>query len=940
MTTLREPVLAAVGAAASLNKDGVELLAQQYEVMWGMIGGPAPALLTPEDAPYLAKLGLFNVGEDQTWDRFKARIGLRIQLEADGNNPYLPMWAQKTEDRQTPWLHDCGAMDDDKAKQELSGVIRASTPALNRSLFDLFQNATPVGMGTSEVMFELADAMATVPYLFLRDRGAAGTPDPIWRWGATLCELSFLGLPAMRRFFRNFGENEDIWHWATCSFQELFADIQAAQQKTSYACGIHWPDYGVMSRVLHRLSFREVGTSRVRTPEWYQASVALHVFKHVRLMPNTPTGPRIFAAYRGQNGVFDLPAAGLLQSMTSGVNIHTTREICRILGLAISKSPKAEWYETAVSRTLGHLQPRHLIRSRPVDLLTDLIVPPGVRITQSEKSRMATWICPDIQVDNLARVDLRTGKVDTSAAVSGFDALAYSWPTDQMRANEYHRWSSTLPKVVQPARASAVLRKWLKNINDLGHWEGFAALLDATMTLALMRSEIGGCPVGNVIDKEFPLVFVLPTGVTAEATTNQGKTTLCRLLAGALMPGVEVSLFSRLTSAPAQRTLVGSLEKFCGGILDEFVLPKSSDHVFNQAGLQNLATGGQISPGKAMENAKPFKLRFPLFFNAKVAPDVPDLINRSLPIFMDALTDDTTLSEEALQAVMSGYASVEMRASHLMWMQQNCVRESICGGERSLTDGTVQHVPALKLAVGSWRFNGHLAVAYGLSSRPAVDGYLLAARAYCAGQLTGADASGLTEDIGYRAGFDTMYFWREVSPINLERLSIDTKLESMTPSAVLREMVEDGERRKFPEVMRGFGTNEIGAVRRFVALLKAGPLARPGWRMRMVTEADHARVFVERTSPSAADQLVADMKATLAPPVAVEIKVMAVPPLPPVEPSRPKTLTLDDLVPGLLPNYPGFYDFADKNEETPKIGTLDHLFSGLHNVQMPDFNGL
>lgn len=939
MSTLSEPVLDAVGAAASLSSEAVKLVAAEYEKMWGVIQAPNPASLTIEDAPFIAKIGMFSPTTDQTWENFKARMSLRMQQETDIANPYLPMWSQKAEGSMSPWLVDSGSIEDEKAKAELSGIIRMCTPALNKSLYELFANTTPVGPAPNHLMFEIADAMATVPYIFLNDRGASGTPDPLWRWGSTLCQLSFLGLPAMRRFFSHFPLNEDLTHWATCPMRELFDDIMKAREKTSYPCGLHYLDFGALGRVLHRLSFKEPGTNQVRTPQWYSASVALHLFKHVRYWsPYSGQPARLVAAYRGKYTVLPLADGDALhQDLMSSANLSVTRQICNILGMPMStaKSGKVEWFETMIARTLSNIKPHHLPPARHVDTLTELIVPPGVRITQAEKTRVSGWICTDLQVSNVARVDVRTGKVDTEAVITGPDALAYRWPLETLKATEYSRWSSTVPKEVVPRRASEVLRKWIRNINDMGHWDGFAAVLDSIMTLAMLRTEIGGCPVGNSMDKEFPLVFVLPTGSTADETTNQGKTTLCRVIAGALMPGVEVTLFSRFTSAPAQRAMIGDLERFYGGILDEFILPRSPEHVLNQAGLQSIATGNNLPVGKAGENAKPFKLRYPLFFNAKVAPDVPDLMNRIVPIFLDALTPETKLPEEALQAIMSGYASVEMRASHLMWMQQQRVREIICGWTENVPDGRTVHHHPLKLVTGSWRFNAHLAVAYGLASRDAVDGYFKTAREYCATQLAAADLSGLTEDIGYRAGFDPHYYWSHADATTLEILATTTKTEATSPINALRAIVEDGKRRVFGRVMMEHGMREQHAGKKFNEALGRGTFVRDdGWVMRL----DKKRVYVERSVPSEADKLAAAVSTAGAAALkAIEAKK---PELPPPPPKSTVYESLSDLIPNLLPMPTGIYEFAQPDEETPHIGDLKTLLPGLSDVGLPDFNDL
>lgn len=116
----------------------------------------------------------------------------------------------------------------------------------------------------------------------------------------------------------------------------------------------------------------------------------------------------------------------------------------------------------------------------------------------------------------------------------------------------------TRPEIVQAALPSDIVTKYIRNINALEQCEALAALLNATIVIGLIRDVIAGCEIASAIQIEFPIVFVYPTAGTPEGTTNNGKTTLCRFLGGALVPGLPVTLVNKSASSPAQRAMAAT----------------------------------------------------------------------------------------------------------------------------------------------------------------------------------------------------------------------------------------------------------------------------------------------------------------------------------------------------------------------------------------------
>jgi hypothetical protein len=258
-------------------------------------------------------------------------------------------------------------------------------------------------------------------------------------------------------------------------------------------------------------------------------------------------------------------------------------------------------------------------------------------------------------------------------------------------------------------------------------------------------------------------------------------------------------------------------------VYDEFVLPASKLHILGKEQLQGLATGGVCTPGEAMANSEGISLRYPLFMVSKVSSLPPDLRNRQLAVFLDPITADTRLNDDQLAVLSSGLVSAEARLSTLMWIKQSGIVEQLkklklCGGE------------------GAWRFGAHMAAAVLMADGDVdcVKRYLAKAEKQCDQQLTEAEATGLTDDLGLNSSFDLQYFFDHASETTLEMLydtaSMHKEQQGMSIVTAIKTLIEDGTlRRNFDSVLRQFNLRERTLVHRVIEQLRKAPMTRGRW---------------------------------------------------------------------------------------------------------------
>jgi len=786
--------------------------------------------LKPADLHGVYSIHNYDAANKETWAEFLARVTSVEDKRDESTNPFLPSWNSKTDDRPTPWMNDCGVMIATQYKEALTKIFKKSAPySSEKGLIDL------IGMPPTDDLNALVDVAEGLEFVsnFIVDAMGESTDDnnTMFRWSRALCTLAGLGFDVLRHFAEKLAPIEGDWaNWANCTDDELRADVVEARGICCYPITLLRTDYRELQQVCADATI---------SPRWIKASLAVHLFKHVRYIRSFNGRPTLWIAYRGEYAHVPFPPEAADLRLTDDLNASLKKSLCSILGIRQVSGRNALGIDSLINDVLAKIHPRDFAKPRDLRDTPHLVVPKTVKITPAHELRSDyRWINPGIMVQDLAEIDLDTGEVHRTT-VSGSVAASMSWPRGEMSEAEKKTWWANLPKVVKPMLPSQILKQLIRNVNDLGHSDGFWALLDATILADLARDQLAGSAVGNSLIIEYPLVIVYPMGHTKETTTNQGKTNIARILVNALVQGVPVTHAGKTPSAPSQRAAAAPIEEFGTALFDEFQLPTSHEHFLAQEGLQTLSTGGVSSPGRAGENGHGASLKHPLFFTVKVSAFPPDIRNRTLPIFLDVLSELTRCTSEELAQIMSGIISNIVRLSALMWLKKSNFIERCC---------------AAKLKQGKFRFDGHMTIAALLTSTGTtedIDAYLTAAEEQCNAQHTAADDSGLSDSVGLNNKFDPVWYFKNCSEYTLTQLAEQTETDQIMCLHVMRVIVEDSGARKFADTIRQNAVKEKAANSQFSDAIRAGIMTRPdGWFLEWVTKDGNKVVNGKTETPS------------------------------------------------------------------------------------------
>lgn len=821
-------------------QEALDELANSYE-LWRAehsdIDAPASADLTKADADAVFYFRQYDPEEHEDWAAFCASIERTLQEEMETTNPWMPNWISKTDDRPRIWVADTvntpniDAGIEQRLKERISSVVREVCPSKELGVEVLKR---PI-IDDIVTLNEVTEAMRRVPSLFVRQ---LGTSDNLtFRWGPSLCFLAGLGIEGARNFIRYGVDAAEGWdHWLNCSEEEWIADVLEAQGICGYPLALARVDWARM-----RFCFANDNNA----PKWLESLMTLHILKHCRFVERHHhlEQPTIFVAYQGRFANLPIMNEGLEQPLSASTNRNTAQTIAQILHIPMTtlRARNRTAMESVAERVFGMLNPQNLPFRRPASMKSRFVPAPGVTVSADTNfSKEWNWIDPQLRVTNVATVDHETGVINKNAVVRGIDALTFDWPHKPLATPDLLEWRSKLPDKVEPELPSEIALRHLRNINTLGHDRGLAVAIDSIMLMDLMREELAGSQIGSTLCKEFPIVAVYPTGHTLDETTNQGKTKFCELLGNALAPGVDTNTMNTNTSSPAQRGMAETFHVFGTSIIDEFRVTEDDTHFFSKRGIQALCTGAKGGPGRVMQNDGSFRLRHPLFVNAKVSAVPPDIRNRQVPVFMDKLTPETAASSEELSMLTSGKLSMQMRFSAILLIEKY---------------GLVEIVKSLKSEPGGFRFDGHYALMK-LLEPPGHEGcvqqYLQVANEFCDAQLEAANDSGLTDEVGMGSSFSMKHYWDNMHDYSLEILFQKQQvawgqkrkgdiLSSCQILPVMKDIVENQGQRRFGIELQKGKFSEKQALGKFIDQLRKNPLIREGWRLEYIPSSDEIK---------------------------------------------------------------------------------------------------
>ena len=703
---------------------------------------PKIGALDYQDKNALELIIRYPEGSGVTWGEWLKVGQENAQEEEDASNPYLCNWYTKTESNPPPWVSATSGMSDQQ-KIDLTTLFRMHTPYhAGRRLVNVVGDL----IIEADALTVIVQALARFGNLVLVSLGESEDKAE-FRFAPMLGMLIGLGTGVVRSFF-NLLRIEDAYvqFLATADDADLLKEAIEARKMSGYGWALLRCPFDAVMNIISECDFR-------RVPDWLVLFTTLHIFKHVRLAIS-PTGTiAVVATYRGRRTRIPVSLEGLNQPLSAYANKNIFHGINSVLGL----NPKDPLMGRIVGRIYAVVNPAGLPRTADIRERPELCVAPQISYRQSvERKDERGWIFPGLVACNFARVDVNTGTVDKDYQLSGADVVHYDLPSAPAVDATVASWLDNVPSHIEPRRASEMILEKFGNIETLGFKDGWAAWYDASVTINLAGNSLIGSDVGRSVEREKPLFFFVPFDVSADGSTNCGKTILAETTANISMPGVRVIYTPRMTSAPAIRSMARPIKIYGGGVYDEFYPPDEPAHPFSPQGLQSLATGGQIAPGEALANADPLSVKYNLMFTTKIIDTTADILNRSFFTFQKPLTDETRLDGNELSRIKSGYASAEIRFSHLLWMAKNKIIDKIRG---------------LTLVPGINRFDGHLTVAAMLTSIPQIHGYFEAASALAYASRSAAIANGMFHQVTGSEGFSIIAWLSGASEFDMKALA-------------------------------------------------------------------------------------------------------------------------------------------------------------------------
>lgn len=422
--------------------------------------------------------------------------------------------------------------------------------------------------------------------------------------------------------------------------------------------------------------------------EWLKILALAHVLKHVRRTPS-----RLVLAYQGLTECVPLNSNACRGLSQASQFVQVVPSVLRVPPKAGKKNtpPKG----TAMAWALARLAADDLLLARPLAELPGEVIA-GPWSTTLPSRAEGGFLCPGRRLVSVWRAS--GGKV-TSYEGDETDILDWDWNLTDSNTPDAHaartQFMESIPAEYPTCRPSRLLSSlfphWLRpDPSETPHdFNAYNAIIDSLFCAGLLRSAIPG------LAREFPLIMVLPAAPSAEDSTDQGKGSMTKAIAGAFVPGIDLTTASDSSSAPDSRAVADIIQNKGTIALDEYQVPLSRNHCLSRDNLQSLCTGGQVTSGRVFENSGAIRLKQPLVVNAKWLDLAEDLINRGIPLFLDRLSDEQRARTDIKMLIENGQAATALRLAAVSTIEQ-----------LKLTDLVANMRPGAATP-NSWRFTFH-----------------------------------------------------------------------------------------------------------------------------------------------------------------------------------------------------------------------------------------
>lgn len=476
-----------------------------------------------------------------------------------------------------------------------------------------------------------------------------------WRWAGIRCILAGAGYEAHRPLATAilslyaeapFDPEQPFEDWK----KELFE----AHTMSGVPCVLGLLPYAQVKAICDRIDTLD-------DKRWLRVVAVLHLLKHVRL----DTSGDDAAVRVCCNG-----AAQLYQLTGDDTDPLAHPKVSSLVLSRLGGSSKvkkgANHLDAALHHALSRLSLRNLLQVQPLTSLPPAVLwgpwsgvepaaPDPFSFTQCHMRLTGVWVAED--------GNIRPERGDEEVL------MPFAWLLAPERAEisaARGHFAAGLPEHYSvDALPADLLRRVFPNMAF--DWtqvpEAHLALYDAAIASGVLRYHRQG------MEREYLMIWTLPSTPTRAGSTNNGKTTCATAIAHAICPGLEPSGTKDTDAATDSRAISSVLRQWGTIFLDDWHPVRSKSHILHRDTLQRLCTGGTSIEGMVYENtAPPVRLRHNIIVTAKCADLPPDLVNRSLFLWLDALPDEARALTGRADAAVSGQLGLMLRLAADHWI--------------------------------------------------------------------------------------------------------------------------------------------------------------------------------------------------------------------------------------------------------------------------------
>lgn len=761
--------------------------------------------------------------ETPTWSEFVSQSEEARRERADTANPFTAITASRDPAKPNPFMSSLVNVD-----------LLSIAESLQRILRDTGSNAA--GISAAPIGVE-----AVIPFilrhinLFDLSLGQGDGNNDAFVHAPSVVAYAGLGLPGLRQIAAARARRGEAYFGSLLNLNnyDLVDIVLEARRTSGYPVGLLRMNFAKTQWVMVNNKVKHV-------PGWYMALLALHVLKYCRASI-TCDKFTIHVIHKIRCPVIIVPTGAETLPLSSALNRGLTSTVIETLDIV--RSQTISGLAAVVNRLTTTIRPADLPTFEEVPF--SILLPNQMR--PSHLPSTSSFIEIDLAAHGAKAVNLTTGKV-SDITIEREALLRWRLPLMESATGYNPRVAasnlaalppSIMPSIPAEALLTRVARHCIRMVNNVDITNSMAEAIAVILVANLVRERVAGSPIGILLEQEFAGFFVCSAEIGERESSGQGKTTIARLLAQMMTPGIREIVMSRQSGTVAQRASAMQLMKSGTLLLDEFKIPEvtADQHWAGREGMQSLLTGGGVCVGEVGQNRGESRLRIAPVFCGKYFHVPHDIALRLVPIPIGHRTAETETPEPERSCLMSGALATIYRLAMLLFIEKNDIIERIRSAHPGITD--------LR-----FRFPGHLGIYEVVFGHPAKEEFFADIDALRNHALAIRDQARLTGALASNKQgptFDPQFFFSEAPESRIKELFARSNDGLVSLREFLVAITADGtgvmadQHREYRTQLRNANVSESEA-HATLCEMAAKPMEHPSkWTAQVAIERDLSR---------------------------------------------------------------------------------------------------